>query len=122
MKKETKTQKITIDALAIMMNNGFETLRTDVGELKKDVGELKKDMNDVRKDVDDVKEDMNDVKKDVSSNTKVSSLILKEISAIHEDNKRFRETLASLNMDGISYSRRIENLTIRVEKLEIENK
>ena len=46
------------------------------------------------------------------------ALILKEISAIHKDNKHFRETVASLNMDGISYNRRIENLTIRVEKLE----
>ena len=73
------------------MNNGFETLRKD----------------------------MNDVKKNVFGNTKVSNLMLKEISAIHEDNKRFRDTVASLNMDGISYNRRIENLTIRVEKLEI---
>ena len=46
--------------------------------------------------------------------------MLKEISAIHEDNKRFRETVASLNMDGISYDRRIENLTVRVEKIEIK--
>ena len=31
-----------------------------------------------------------------------------------------RETVTSLNMDGISCNRRIENLTIRVEKLEIK--
>mgnify|MGYP001571631001 CR=1 FL=1 len=91
MKKLIK-KKTTLDKLAIMMSNSFETLRKDI----------------------------NDVKKDVSSSTKVSNLMLKEISAIHEDNKRFRETVASLNMDGISYNRRIENLTIRVEKLEIK--
>jgi hypothetical protein len=97
MKKEAKSKKMTIDKLAIMMNNGFERLDK---KIDKEVG---------------------DVKKNVSSNTKVSNLILKEISAIHEDNKRFRETVASLNMDSISYNRRIENLTIRVEKLEIKN-
>ena len=92
MKKLKKNKKMTIDKLAIMMNNSFETLR----------------------------EDMGNVKKDVSNNTKVSNLILKEISTIHEDNKRFREIVVSLNMDGVSYDRRIENLTIRVEKLEIK--
>ena len=95
---------MSIDKLAIMMNNSFEILR--------------KDMND---GFEILRKDVNDVKKDVSSNTKVSNLMLKEISAIHEDNKRFRETVASLNMDGISYNRKIENLTIRMEKLEIES-
>ncbi len=90
MEKEVKTKKITIDKLAIMMADGFETLSKDI----------------------------NSVKKDVSNVKKASDLMLKEISAIHEDNKHFRETVASLNMDGISYNRRIENLTIRVEKLE----
>ena len=99
MKKETKTQKMTIDKLAVMMAKGF---------------------NSVDKRFEEVQKDINDIKKDVSSNTKVSNLILKEISAIHEDNKRFRETVTILNTDGISYDRRIENLTIRVEKLEIK--
>ena len=90
MEKEVKTKKITIDKLAIMMADGFETLSKDI----------------------------NSVKKDVSNVKKASDLMLKEISAIHEDNKHFRETVASLTMDGISYNRRIENLTIRVEKLE----
>ena len=53
MKKLIK-KKTTLDKLAIMMSNSFETLRKDI----------------------------NDVKKDVSSSTKVSNLMLKEISAI----------------------------------------
>ncbi len=84
MKKEVKTKRITVDKLAIMMNNSFEALR-----------------------------------KDVSGNSKVSALILKEIVAIHEDNKKFGENILSLNSDGISYNRKIENLTVRVEKLEL---
>lgn len=45
-------------------------------------------------------------------------VITKELQAIHEDHKHFRQSISSLNSDGISYDRKIENLTIRVEKLE----
>ena len=49
---------------------------------------------------------------------KVLEGILKEIKAIHEDNKYFRQSISSLNIDGSSYDRKIEDLTMRVEKLE----
>ena len=95
MKKVAKkNKKVTIDVLAIMVAKGFG----------------------------DVEKRFEGVEKDISNNTKISNLILKEISAIHEDNKHFRETVASLNIDGISYNRRIENLTIRVEALEDKKK
>ncbi len=87
MKKQEKTKKITVDNLAIMMNNSFEIL-----------------------------------KKDIADNAKVSTLILKEISAIHQDNKNFRQSISSLNSDGVYYNRKIENLTTRVEKLESNSK
>ena len=45
-------------------------------------------------------------------------IIVKELRAIHEDNKYFRQSISGLNSDGISYDRKIENLTVRVEKLE----
>ena len=48
----------------------------------------------------------------------VLELITKELRAIHEDNKYFRQSISGLNSDGISYDRKIENLTVRVEKLE----
>ena len=53
---------------------------------------------------------------------KVTEIILKEIRTIHEDNKYFRNSISSLNIDGSSYDRKIENLTIRVEKLELKQK
>ena len=56
--------------------------------------------------------------KAMSSHAEIMALMLKEIRAIHEDNKHFRESISGLNTDGIFYNRRIENLTIRVEKLE----
>ncbi|OGI68570.1 hypothetical protein A2738_01675 [Candidatus Nomurabacteria bacterium RIFCSPHIGHO2_01_FULL_42_15] len=112
MKKKIETKKMTIDKLAIMMNNGFESIESRMA--------TKDDIKGLKNEIEGVKKNVNDIRKDVSSNTKVSNLMLKEISAIHEDNKRFRETVASLNMDGVSYNRRIENLTIRVEKLEIK--
>jgi len=51
---------------------------------------------------------------------KVTEIMLKEIRAIHEDNKYFRSSISNLNIDGSSYDRKIENLTIRVEKLELK--
>jgi phage shock protein A len=45
-------------------------------------------------------------------------LIVKEIRTIHEENRNFRQSISGLNSDGISYERKIENLTARVEKLE----
>ena len=49
---------------------------------------------------------------------KALEIIVKEIRTIHEDNKYFRQSISGLNSDGISYDRKIENLTVRVEKLE----
>ncbi len=58
----------------------------------------------------------------LDAHTKVLGEILKEIRQIHEDNKEFRKNFASLSIDGVSYDRRIENLNIRVEKLEAKSK
>ena len=49
-------------------------------------------------------------------------LILKEIRQIHQDNTDFRKNMASLTIDGISYDKKIEGLTIRLEKLEAKSK
>ena len=37
-------------------------------------------------------------------------MIVKELRAIHDDNKGFRQSVSGLNHDGISYERKIENL------------
>ncbi|MCX6752348.1 MAG: hypothetical protein NTZ87_02500 [Candidatus Nomurabacteria bacterium] len=58
----------------------------------------------------------------LETHEKVLQEILKEIKAIHEDNKYFRESILSLNTDGISCDKKINNLTVRVEKLELESK
>lgn len=60
--------------------------------------------------------------KSMANHSEVMALILKEIKAIHEENKYFRENIFNLNSDGLSYNRKIENLTIRVEKLELNDK
>jgi len=44
------------------------------------------------------------------------ALILKEIRAIHEDNKYFRESILTLNTDGSSYDKRISGLDVRIKK------
>ena len=48
----------------------------------------------------------------------VLAIILKEIRINNQDNKNFRQSISSLNSDGVYYNRKIENLTTRVEKLE----
>lgn len=56
--------------------------------------------------------------KAMTNHAEIMTSMLKEIHAIHEDNKHFRESISGLNTDGVFYNRRIENLTVRVEKLE----
>ncbi len=59
--------------------------------------------------------------KAMANHAEIMKSMLKEIRSIHEDNKHFRESISGLNTDGVFYNRRIENLTIRVEKLEAKS-
>ncbi len=45
-------------------------------------------------------------------------MVVKELKNIHEDNKYSRQNISSLSSDGLSYDRRIDGLTLRVDKLE----
>lgn len=55
MKKAVKTKKITIDKLAIMMNNGFENLRKDVREIiTEETKGLKNQLEGTNKRIDDL--------------------------------------------------------------------
>ena len=92
MKKEEKTKKMTIDKLAIMVAKGFENTSDDIKKVNE-----KLDKHD-----------------------KIFQSMIKELRAMHEDHKYFRGTISNLNSDGLSYNRKIENLTVRVEKLEIK--
>jgi hypothetical protein len=68
-----------------------------------------------------IKEDVVDrmaTKEDLKIQQDVSQIILKEVKTIHEDNKYFRQSISSLNMNDFTYDRKLENLTVRVEKLE----
>ena len=57
-------------------------------------------------------------KEDLKKQNDTSQIMLKEIKTIHEDNKYFRASISNLNIDGLSYERKIDNLTIRMEKVE----
>ncbi len=43
-----KTKKVTIDTLAIIMNNGFERLEKKVDNIEKDVSFIKKDITGIK--------------------------------------------------------------------------
>ncbi|MDD5721385.1 MAG: hypothetical protein PHT16_02985 [Candidatus Pacebacteria bacterium] len=87
-----KGGKMTIDKLAIMMNNSFESLEKKMA-----------------------------TKKDLKRQEDVLQIMLKEIKAIHEDSKSFRDNISTLYTDHVAYDRRIENLTVRVEKIEFNS-
>ncbi|MFA5936294.1 MAG: hypothetical protein WC822_00235 [Candidatus Paceibacterota bacterium] len=63
-----------------------------------------------------------DVNETLKNITKVTEVMLKEIRTIHEDNKYFRQSISNLNINDFSYDRKIEDLTIRVDKLELKAK
>ena len=94
MKEETKTKKMTINKLAVMVANGFESLEKKMAT-KADLS-IQKTHGDVLQ------------------------IMLKEIKAIHEDSKSFRDNITTLYTDHVGYDRKISNLGARVEKLEIK--
>lgn len=64
MKKATNktTKKVTIDDLAAMVANGFDSVHKEIGEFKNDVD---KRFNKVEKDIAEVKENLNTTRMDV---------------------------------------------------------
>ncbi|OGI17324.1 MAG: hypothetical protein A3J63_04310 [Candidatus Moranbacteria bacterium RIFCSPHIGHO2_02_FULL_40_12b] len=57
VKKIKKTKKeTTIDDLAIMVQNGFMEIKSEITDTKK---ELKSDIKDMKTDVEDIKTDLN---------------------------------------------------------------
>ena len=61
---------------------------------------------------------MNNIAKSFDRHEKVMEDILKELKQMHEENKYFRASVSNLSLEGLSYDRKIENLNIRIEKLE----
>ena len=74
MKKEAKTQKMTLDKLAIMMNNGFEKLEERLD------GKLDKKINEVKEEIKGVKNQLE------GTNKRIDALAMNKIS-YEEHNK-----------------------------------
>jgi hypothetical protein len=53
---------------------------------------------------------------------KILQDILKELKNMHEENKYFRQSITDLYKNGSFCDRKISNLDIRVEKLELKSK
>ena len=49
-------------------------------------------------------------------------IVIKEVRNLHEDNKYMRQTLTSVDSTVSIHDRKIDNLTMRVEKLELKVK
>lgn len=65
---------------------------------------------------------MGNIAKSFARQDDISEMILKEIKQIHEDNKYFKNSILDLNINGASCDRKIENLKVRVERLEMRDK
>ena|SRR3989338_3435290 len=96
-----KGGKMTIDKLALITKKGFDRVDENIDKLALVT-----------------KAGFDRVDEKLDKHDKTFHLMLKELKAMSEDRKYFRENISSLNSDGLSYNRKIENLTIRVEKLE----
>ena len=97
MKKDAKTKKMTIDKLAIMVAKGFDSIETRMA----------------------TKTDLAAQQKTLKIHGDVLEIMLKEITAIHKDTKSFRDNISTLYTDHVGYDRKLSNLTVRVEKLEL---
>jgi archaellum component FlaC len=53
IKKET-----TIDDLAIMVQNGFMEVKSEIGGMKSGIGGMKSDIKNIKADVEDIKTDL----------------------------------------------------------------
>lgn len=90
---------MTINKLAIMMNNSFDRLEGKMA----------------------TKDDLKNLEAKMATKETVQ-IILKEITAIHGDTKSFRDNISTLYTDHVGYDRKISNLGARVEKLEVKSK
>ena len=123
MKKEAKNQKMTIDKLAVLMQDGFSSV-------KKKISSVDKKTDNVIDLVDKLAvstlenferiESKMATKEDLKTQREVTQIMLKEINAIHADTKSFRENISTLYIDHLAYDGKIDNLTAPVEKLEIK--
>ena len=69
-----------------------------------------------------VDESLDRINKTLITHEEVMQVMLKEITAIHEDTKSFRDNISTLYTDHVGYDRKISNLGTRVEKLELKRK
>ncbi len=86
-----------LQAIAALMDEKINPLRTDIQDMKTDINDMKTDINDMKTDINGMKTDINGMKTDIN---KMSDRI--EILEIKQD----------------ITSRKIEDLTFRVASLE----
>lgn len=89
---------------------------------KKFEGKFEGSMQAIAQSFARVDESLDRINKTLITHEEVMQDILKQIRMMNEESKYFRQSLSNLNTDGISYDRRIENLNMRVERLESKTK
>ncbi len=88
--------------------NNKKTKRVTIADLAKMIKESVVDRMATKEDITNMatKDDI----KNMATKDDIK-IILTEITAIHEDNKYFRQSISTLYSDGISYDKKIDNLT-----------
>jgi chaperonin cofactor prefoldin len=115
MKKAPK-KRMSIEDLALSMGKGFKGVNKKIDSATDLIDKL---ATSTLKNFERIEAKMA-TKEDLKTQQEVTQIMLKEINAIHADTKSFRQNISTLYTDHLAYDRKIDNLTVRVEKLEIK--
>lgn len=102
--------------------NNKKTKRVTIADLAKMIKEDVVDRMATKEDLNAQRETLNKMNKTLTTDGQVIQVMLKEITAIHEDTKSFRQNISTLYTDHLAYDRKIDNVTVRVENLELKLK
>ena len=96
------------------------------GKIKKTTGKyvtentFEKHMRAIAKSLNALQEQATAQAKLLGTHGEAINTVIGELKNLHEDNKKMRDTLSSFISDVLMHDRKIENLTVRVEKLEVK--
>ena len=102
--------------------NNKKTKRVTIADLAKMIKEDVVDRMATKEDLNAQQETLNKMNKTLTTHGQVIQVMLKEITTIHKNTKSFRENISTLYTDHLAYDRKIDNVIVRVEKLELKSK
>jgi len=100
-----------LQAIAALMDEKINPLRTDIRDMKSDINDMKTDINGMKTDINDMKSDINGMKTDING-------MKTDINGMKTDINKLSDRIEILEIKQDVTSRKIEDLTFRVASLE----